>query len=508
LLRPDTSEIWHVNLPAVAWSVNVSHNGLLAVAALSDGTIRWYRMQDGQEVLAYFPHNNGKDWIAWVPDGYYMSSIYGDNFVGWHVNRGEDLTPDFYRAVQFDRILYRPDVVSGAFQSAGVGAKRNLETSALSADFQIAKLREIAPPRLKLTTLSVDGADSGKPQLKLKVEGEKNALGIRDYSVFVNGIPITPSRERHLAGHDAERFSRTVQIDLSAHDNEIRVEAFNGVSMGIAETYVPLPSKVAPAQVSGDLYMLAIGANAFPNLPKRMHLSFAAQDAEEIGKTMQLRGLGTYKQVYVNMLSDVSAEKPERATVLAALKFAEQAGPNDTVVIFLASHGISDQSGNYYFVPRDVQLQDIARAQKGEEVKSLISWTAFFDALRGVAGRRVLIVDTCHAKNIEGSFEAHSLLKRSASSKFALIVAAKGKEESQEYAPAKHGLFTYSLLSAMSAESDKNRDGAVSLQEIFDSAVPMVETLRHKQAGPQTPQLVAPKVLSDMPVMKAQSAAP
>ena len=84
LLRPDASEIWHVKLPAVAWSVNVSRNGLLAVAALSDGTIRWYLMQDGREVLAYFPHNNGRDWIAWVPDGYYMSSVYGDNYIGWH----------------------------------------------------------------------------------------------------------------------------------------------------------------------------------------------------------------------------------------------------------------------------------------------------------------------------------------------------------------------------------------------------------------------------------------
>ena len=43
LLRPDATEIWSVKLPAVVWSVNVSRNGLLAVAALSDGTIRWYR---------------------------------------------------------------------------------------------------------------------------------------------------------------------------------------------------------------------------------------------------------------------------------------------------------------------------------------------------------------------------------------------------------------------------------------------------------------------------------
>ena len=92
-------------------------------------------------------------------------------------------------------------------------------------------------------------------------------------------------------------------------------------------------------------------------------------------------------------------------------------------------------------------------------------------------------------------------MKRSAASQFALIVASKGNEESQEYAPAKHGLFTYSFLSALKPNADTNRDGQVSLREVFDTALPIVQKLRHKQAGPQTPQMVSPQVLADMPVM-------
>nr|CBX26785.1 unknown protein [uncultured Desulfobacterium sp.] len=92
-------------------------------------------------------------------------------------------------------------------------------------------------------------------------------------------------------------------------------------------------------------------------------------------------------------------------------------------------------------------------------------------------------------------------MKRSAASQFALIVASKGSEESQEYAPAKHGLFTYSLLNALKPDADANHDGWVSLKEVFDYALPIVEELRHKQTGPQTPQMVSPQVLSDMPVM-------
>ncbi|HUQ69089.1 MAG TPA: WD40 repeat domain-containing protein, partial [Planctomycetaceae bacterium] len=75
-------EIWNQSLPAVAWAVNISQNGEVAVAALSDGTVRWYRMRDGKEIISYVPHGNGLDWMAWTPDGYYTSSVNGDNYIG------------------------------------------------------------------------------------------------------------------------------------------------------------------------------------------------------------------------------------------------------------------------------------------------------------------------------------------------------------------------------------------------------------------------------------------
>jgi WD40 repeat protein len=503
LLKPDASEIWHVKLPAVAWSVNISRNNLFAVAALSDGTIRWYLMRDGREVLAYFPHRNGRDWIAWVPDGYYMSSVYGDNYVGWHLNRGKDLTPDFYRAVQFDRILYRPDVVTASFRNALGPVTRSLDTMPQNSDFQIARLHEIAPPRLRFKPVSLPEENEGRFRITFELKGEKNTLAIRDYNVFVNQIPVTPASERRLLGDEAGGFRRTFQLDLPARDNEIRVEAFNGVSMGIAETYVGLSGDVRPVPVKGNLYMLAIGVNVFPALPKRNHLDYAAQDAEEFSKAWKISSAENYAKIIVHTISDNSSDKPDQQTIVLALKFVEHAGPNDTVVIFLASHGLSDAAGNYYFVPRDVIARDIAGVQKGEKVNSLIPWTAFFDALREAAGRRVLIVDTCQARSIEGKFEAHSLMKRSAASQFALIVASKGDEESQEYEPAKHGLFTYSFLSALKPEADTDRDGWVSLREVFDHVLPIVEELRHKQAGPQTPQMVSPQVLADMPVLRS-----
>ena len=89
--------------------------GRTVVAALSDGTLRWLRTEDGAEYMALFPPGSG-EWIAWTPQGYYVSSDAGDQYIGWHLNRGREGTPLFYRAVQFERLLYRPDIVDESFR--------------------------------------------------------------------------------------------------------------------------------------------------------------------------------------------------------------------------------------------------------------------------------------------------------------------------------------------------------------------------------------------------------
>jgi len=58
---------WRVVVPGVVWGVNVSGDGRLVAAAFGDGTIRWYRVEDGKELLAFFPHGDKKRWVLWTP---------------------------------------------------------------------------------------------------------------------------------------------------------------------------------------------------------------------------------------------------------------------------------------------------------------------------------------------------------------------------------------------------------------------------------------------------------
>ncbi len=491
-------QIWRVVAPGAAWGVNITRNGKLALAAFGDGTIRWYRMEDGEELLGFFPHKNGKEWVVWTPDGYYMSSPNGDNFIGWHINNGKNQAAVFYKAVQFERILYRPDYVRAYFRHSGnTGKARNLVGSAF---FDIRKLASIAPPRIDF--LSPNHATTVTNSIiKLKISVDRRSLPMRDFTVFVNSIPVTPFRERDLSGSERDSFVREVEVPLFNEQNAVRVEVFNGSSMGVAEMFVQRTSQ-AKFFAKGDLYLLAIGVNRFPNVPGA-DLEYASQDAETISRLFKIKGNKKFENVFVRTISDGSIIKPSRNNIVQALEFLKKAKAEDTAVLFLASHGISDSAGNYYFVPTDGSNGDVKAVLNGRsEASTLIKWETFFKILRSVSGKRLLIVDTCQAKKISGTMDLHSLAKRSAASSFALLAASKANEESQEYPPGRHGLFTYSLIGGLFGAADSNRDRKISLTEAFNFSTDFVKDYRTIRNKSQSPQLIAPASLRKMELLQ------
>ena len=111
LFDASAHKTWSVPTPA-ALRVAQSPDGRLVVAALRDGTVRWYRASDGVELLALFLHADGKRWVAFTPSGYYAAGPGGEDLVGWQVDNGPDQAAGFFPASRFRDYFYRPDVVS------------------------------------------------------------------------------------------------------------------------------------------------------------------------------------------------------------------------------------------------------------------------------------------------------------------------------------------------------------------------------------------------------------
>ena len=134
--RANGMELWSRKPADTAWGVNISGDGRVLIAASGDGTIRWYRMSDGQELLALFVHAEDKRYIAWTPKGYYAASPGAEDLIGWHVNRDWNHAPDFFPVSRFRDQFNRPDIV-----------KRVLDD--LDEDTAIAEANRLAAPSLR-----------------------------------------------------------------------------------------------------------------------------------------------------------------------------------------------------------------------------------------------------------------------------------------------------------------------------------------------------------------------
>jgi WD40 repeat protein len=84
------TQLWTRSAPGNVWAVNITSDGRLVVAAYQDGTIRWYRMADGVELLAFMPLPDQANWVAWTPEGFYAATPAARGVLRWHVNRGWD----------------------------------------------------------------------------------------------------------------------------------------------------------------------------------------------------------------------------------------------------------------------------------------------------------------------------------------------------------------------------------------------------------------------------------
>jgi hypothetical protein len=325
---------------------------------------------------------------------------------------------------------------------------------------------------------------------------------MRSATVYLNGIPLSAYGERALSNQERTRFARVIEVLPEQADNTLRIEVDTGVSIGLQEVYIPGPASAVSRKIPGDLYVVAIGvgrlANAsrghFPNLP------FATRDAGELVAFLRSQAAIAYRNVYVTVLAQ--DEAPSRRNIERALRQFQSAGRDDTSVLFVSAHGISDVRGNYYMLPRDARAQEVQAVVSGKNVSgtstSLVGWRTLFDSLNNAAGKRLLVVDTCHAKGAAGTFDARSLKKRSASSHFPLLLSSDSKELSQDYPKARHGLFTYALLRGLRGEADANQDGVVSLAELTAFVPQLVTTLQDKRLGVQTPQFVVPEALRGM----------
>jgi WD40 repeat protein len=309
-------QLWEESVPGAAWAVNIAGDGRLAIAAVGDGTIRWYRLADGAELLAFFPHADRERWVVWTPQGYYMASPGGEALIGWHVNRGLD-TPEFYTAGRFRDRFHRPDVIALVLEELDVEkalARANTAAgvAAVTTSPEAVKVELAAtlPPVIEIID-PAPGASSSSDFLTITYVLRAQGNVAPEISARLNGQVVrTVTLDGKLEGDVIDQIIIPIAGRVSGSEFVISLlaEDDHGAS-DPAEVALKWGGATAPDK-KVNLFVLAVGVSDYAKEPPR-DLDYAAKDANDIiAALLAQQGSGLYRDVEVQALTDVDASLP------------------------------------------------------------------------------------------------------------------------------------------------------------------------------------------------------
>ncbi len=187
-------ELWKVPAPGVVWAVNISGNGRVVVAGFGDGTIRWFRMEDGKELLALFPHKDQRRWVLWTPKGYYATSPGGEDLIGWHINNGKDREADFFPVSKFRDRFYRPDIIAKIFTTYDEEKAIALANEESGRKLTETSIKSILPPVITILSPQ-DGSRISEKEITVRYS-LRNPSGepVTGIKVLIDGRPVLQQR--------------------------------------------------------------------------------------------------------------------------------------------------------------------------------------------------------------------------------------------------------------------------------------------------------------------------
>lgn len=477
LLDPSGRELWRTPTPGPCWAVAFDTSDPAkpwVVAALGDGTIRWYRRQDGSEQLALFAHSGRQRWVMWTPDGRFSASQDGDQLIGWHVNRGADQAAEFLPVARFSERYYNP---------AGVAAVLSPSTPAKgSAVPKTADIRKgiALPPRVTLL-MTESGKTTKQGRLRVEIVADDRGSGVDEIRLYHNGKIVADATEtRPTRTASPGRVVKVYEVPLEAGEN-----LFRALALGSDRTEsqaVERAIEYAASDQRARMYVLVVGINSYRNA--LMNLSFSVPDAQGVARFFRQNFGHLFSEVRVDEVYDLEATQ---ANVRSRLKALREARPEDVVIVYLAGHG-ETLNDDWMFIPYDlVAPENPESLQRGG-----ISSRELAEAVKTIPARKLMVmIDACKSGaatfGFRGLEERRSLAQLSRSTGTHMIAATTKDQPASELDKLGHGVFTYTLLEGLmgKAASGERDVTARKLMVFVEKAMP--ELTRRYRSEEQYP---------------------
>ena len=348
--------------------IAVSPDGRLI--ATFGSTVALRRASDGALLCRIAPAAGGP--IPFTADGHYAARGDPGSSVAFRW-QGE-----VWPVTEFDLQRNRPDVVAAAIGLADGPTIAALRRAWEGRCRRIGVSPSAAGAVTKLPRVMIDRA-----ALPLAVDGSSIDLTVRvadapagsSLVVRLDEVPV-PSRQGSPISGPLER--RTLALLPGLNRIAVSVRLADGREGLRDSAWVVCRATAAPPRV----HVLAVGCGRYRQAG--LDLDFAAKDARDLAAAL--------KPATAAVVLDQEAT---RAGIAAAAARLRGAAPQDVVVVFLAGHGVLDEAGGYWFLTHDADPRaPSARA---------LSYAAIEDLLEAVpARRRLVLLDTCHAGEVDG----------------------------------------------------------------------------------------------------------
>ncbi len=449
-------------------TVAFSPDGRRLLSGGSDGSTRVWDPSNGEQ-LATIALLDGKNWLVTTPDGYFDGTPDAWSAILWRFSdRLEDVAP----VEAFFGDFYRP----GLLAEVMAGPRPRPPTDFARKDRRL--------PTVRLSTVSAPARGARSVRVRIDAREAAPGSGVRDVRLFRNGSLVKVWRGDLPGG--AATMEATVPIVAGV--NRLTAYAFNRDDVKSEDARLGVIGS-SGLERKGTLYVVSIGVNRYAN--PEFDLRFAVADAKEFAGEFAARqvALGRCADTVVDSITDAQAT---RAGILAALDRLAKAGPEDTVVVFFAGHGLA-HGDRFYLVPHDLGFTGRRAALRESEVERVLRSSVSDQDLERAferidAGNLLLVVDACDSgKALEtsdprfGPTNSRGLAQLAYEKGMYVLAGSQAYQAALEAGSLGHGYLTYALVEEglkTAAADTSPADGEVLVGEWLDYAVDRVPDMQ------------------------------
>jgi uncharacterized caspase-like protein len=333
----------------------------------------------------------------------------------------------------------------------------------------VVKLFQNAPPVIALATPS-DGIEVSVERISL-AGAAASEKGVARVEIRLNGQLVTQRESRGIAvkggGEIQTNLEFTERLMLHEGKNLIVVTAIDQENLSASRTL-----NVTRIADRGKIWAVVVGISQYKAV---LPLRYADKDALAFYDYLT-QHIGVPKEQITLMVNEHATLTALKRTLGTDLK--RKAGEKDTVIVYYAGHGApeadssagDDDGLEKYIVPYDADPRDLyTTALPMREIETIFQ--------RLTPERIIFISDSCYSGATAGrtfataarrAIVSENFLTRLSKGKGRIVLSAsKASEVSEEREDLGHGVFTYYLLEGLKGKADADKDGIVTVDEVY-----------------------------------------